>query len=75
MQSKSKSFWDEVWKCRLRKSNLPNTPPDGEQGDENIAGVFANKFETFYNSVHYDRDDMDGVLNVINCSICNINVC
>ncbi len=65
MQSKSKSFWDEAEKCRPRKSNLPNTV-DGIQGEENIAGVFANKFETLYNSVPYDRDDMDRLLNVMN---------
>ncbi len=44
IQSKSKSFWDEARKCRHRKSNLPNTV-DGVQWEENIAWVFANKFE------------------------------
>ncbi len=34
---------------------------------------FVNKFETLYNSVHYDRDNMDGLSNVINESIGNIS--
>ncbi len=61
IQRKSKSFWDDVRNSRHRKNNLPNTV-DGVQV-EDIAGVFANKFETLYNSVPYDRDDMDGLLN------------
>ncbi len=74
MQSKSKSFWNEAKKCRHRKSNLPNTV-DGIQGDENIAGIFAKKFETLYNSVPYERDYMDRLLNVIDTSIGNICEC
>ncbi len=46
MQSKYKSFWDEVRKCRPIISNLPNTV-DGVQGGANIAGVFATKFEIY----------------------------
>ncbi len=74
MQSKSKSFWAEAKKCRPRKSNLPKTV-DGIQGEENIAGVFAKKCETLYNSVPYDRDDMDRLLNVMNISFSNICEC
>ncbi len=56
---------------------MPNNV-DGLQGEEyiaNIAMVFANKFETLYNNVPYDRDHMDGLLNVINISIDNICEC
>ncbi len=69
-----KSFWDEAKKCRPRKSNLPNTV-GGIQGEENISGVFAKKFETLYNSAPYDRDDIHWLLNVMNTWIGNICQC
>ena len=51
-------FWNEVKKLRGRKSCSP-TNIDSIKGDDNINGLFSNKYKNLYNSVSYDVNQMN----------------
>jgi hypothetical protein len=65
----TRSFWNEVRNVSAGKNNtLPNMI-DGEMGNENISEVFVDKYKTLYNSVSYDKQDMDHLLLKLNKAI------
>lgn len=70
LNNRSKSFWNEVKKVNGKSNNLPNMVDD-VVGGQGISEVFANKYETLYNSVSYDESDMHVLSNNIEHSIQN----
>lgn len=65
---RSKSFWNEVRKANGKCNTVPNMI-DGVIGEENISEVFANKYESLYNSVSYDENDMNELAKTLNARI------
>ena len=57
-QNSNRDFWNEVKKLRGRKSCSP-TNIDSIKGDDNINGLFSNKYKNLYNSVSYDVNQMN----------------
>jgi hypothetical protein len=55
--SNCRSFWNEVLKLNHKFHATPNTI-DCVLGNEDISQVFANKYQSLYNSVSYDNDAM-----------------
>ena len=53
-----RTLWDEVRKISRTNHNLPSMI-DGHAGADEITNIFSNKYNTLYNSVSYDSDDMD----------------
>ena len=51
-------FWRNVKKIRKNKQGI-STTVDDESNDEKIADLFADKFDTLYNSVSYDKTQME----------------
>ena len=69
MQNKTRDYWAEVKRVRCKSNVLPNLI-DGVQGKENIANIFADKYETLYNSsCIYSKDAMDNFINDANTKI------
>ena len=56
LKNNSKDFWKEVHKIRGNAKMLINSV-DGVQGQD-IADLFADKYDILYNSVSYDNTDM-----------------
>ena len=56
LKKNSKYFWKEVHKVRDNAKMLINSV-DGAQGQD-IADLFADKYDILYNSVSYDNTDM-----------------
>ena len=57
ISNRSRDLWSEVkrMKGRSRKSACII---DGVNGDKDIADIFSDKYNTLYNSVPFDNDDM-----------------
>ncbi len=68
LDDKGRSFWSEMRKINSKCNSIPNMV-DGEIGDNNIADVFADKYQTLYNSVSYDSDNMNNLLDSLNTMI------
>ena len=64
LNSEGRSFWTEVRKMTGKGSSVPNMA-DGGIGNEDIADVFANKYESLYNSVSYDPCDLNILSNTL----------
>ena len=56
LKNNSKDFWKKVHKVRGNSKTLIHYV-DGVQGQD-IADLFANKYDILYNSVSYDNTDM-----------------
>jgi len=76
LQSQDKrNFWCETKRKNNNHSSLPNVVDHGH-GDKNITNSFANKYKHLYNSVSYDVNAINVVLNelenniVISCKTC-----
>ncbi len=75
------SLWDEVQRV-LPSNKLSPTEIDGASEPLGIAEVFADKYDTLYQSVPTDEEELDGIRkqlseNIINeesLNECNINV-
>jgi hypothetical protein len=65
IQQNNRKLWDEVRKLRGRGAHMPYTV-DGETGNENIAGVFANNFKTVFNSVSSNQIELRNIEKKIN---------
>ena len=55
LSDQRREFWTEVKKIKGNSSCTPSTV-DGKQTEEEIAGVFQEKYRELYNSVSYDFD-------------------
>ena len=51
-------LWDEVKKMSKTCNNLPNIIDDKTEVEE-ISNIFADKYDTLYNSVSYSLNDLD----------------
>jgi hypothetical protein len=62
-KSNSRDFWKEV--KIVKGKNVKNLPSnvDGVSGNDQIAQVFANKFEKVFNSVGYNPDECKVILD------------
>ena len=56
----SKSFWNSVKTLKNKGQSLPSTV-DSATDSSSISDLFANKFNTLYNSVSYNTQDMERV--------------
>ena len=63
-------LWDEVRNMSKTNNMLPNTM-DGLSSPEEITNIFANKYKILYNSVSYNKQDMDKLSADINTNIIN----
>ena len=64
-------LWDEVRKMSKTSNNLPNAM-DGVTGTDEISSIFADKYDTLYNSVGYDMNEMNRLASDIESRIDNI---
>ena len=55
------SFWANVRKVKCTKTNIPTTV-DTSVGNKDICEIFAEKYETLYNSVPYNDTEMGELL-------------
>ena len=76
LKNNSKHFWKEVHKVRGNAKTLINYV-DGVQGQD-IADLFADKYDILYNSVSYDNTDMvtlkHTLVNVFDASVMTSNL-
>ena len=61
-------LWDEVRKMTKSNDELPSMM-DGQTGTDEISKIFADKYETLYNTVSYNKQDMDKLKKVIDSNI------
>ena len=52
-----------------RKYKPHATEIDGEAGEEAICNMFAGKYEDLNNSVPFEQDQMEGVLQELNAQV------
>ena len=64
-------LWDEVKKMTKTNNNLPNII-DGSTGIEEISDIFAEKYDTLYNSVSYSQSDLNELKKNIDAQITNV---
>ena len=71
----------EFWNCVKRNTKITNSVPssvDSASGEENIANMFANKFQGLYNSAASNDSDMenlrDKIDDLVSVKCCN-NLC
>ena len=58
-------LWDEVKNMSITCNNLPNIIDDKTEVEE-ISNIFAEKYDTLYNSVSYSLNDLDRLKMNIN---------
>ena len=61
-------LWDEVRKITKTSNNLPNAM-DEVTGTDEISSLFADKYDTLYNSVSYNMNEMNRLENEIKSHI------
>merc|ERR1711874_391071 len=61
-------LWDEVRKMTKFKDELPSMM-DGHTGTDEISKIFSDKYETLYNTVSYNKHDMDKLKKEIDSNI------
>ena len=64
-------LWDEVRKMTKANNNLPNVI-DGSTGIKEISDIFANKYDTLYNSVSYNMNDLNALSKTIASRILSV---
>ena len=64
----TRDLFAESRRLKGRNSNLPKTVDDATN-DEDISTLFAKKSKYLYNSVSYNKDDMDKIKNNVNNSL------
>ena len=78
------NLWQEVKRIKGKGNRIPKVV-DGKSDEKDIAELFAQKFNVLYNSVGYNKDSMDVIMNDVNSHIrkcvneddgvCNNNDC
>ena len=63
-ENRRRDLWKEVKKIKGR-NNFSPSHVDGVTGDDEISHMFSNKYQNLYNSVPYDKSEM----NSIKCEI------
>ena len=64
-------LWDEVRKMTKSNDELPSMM-DGQMGTDDISKIFADKYETLYNTVSYNKHDMDKLKREIDSNIAKV---
>jgi hypothetical protein len=73
LHNDSRNFWSEIKRIRgsvTNTSRIVDGLPDGNA----IARLFATKFRELYNSVSYNSDDMQGIIDDISDKLTNSQV-
>ena len=71
ISNRSRDSWSEVKRMKGRSRKSACTI-DGVNGDKDIAVLFSDKYNTLYNSVTFDNDDMFCIRSTIDHSLQNI---
>jgi len=70
MDDPSRCFWAEV--KEIRHGNTGNSViVDGCTNESSITQLFASKYRSLYNSVSFDKDEMQHILNERDGKMCN----
>ena len=64
----SRDLWTETRKIRKNLSASPNCM-DSVSGNENISGLFARKVCNLCNSVSFNEDELEVILNENACDV------
>ena len=67
-KNNDRMLWDEVRKMTKSNDELPSMM-DGQIGTDDISKIFADKYETLYNTVSYNNHDMDKLKKEIDSNI------
>ena len=65
-----RSLWEEARKMTRCANNLPNTM-DGKTDEIEISHIFSEKYSSLYNSVGYNKHNMDLLRKDIDSQITN----
>ena len=71
--SNHRYLWNEVKRLKGKNKVLPMSI-DGVKGEEDIAKLFASKYDLLYNSVSFDENRMEKVNKCIDVKLKNISV-
>jgi hypothetical protein len=63
-----KNFCTEIKKINAKKTSQSKVI-DGVEDKNGIANIFSNKYEELYNSVSYNQEELDKLLNMVNKDI------
>jgi len=77
MSENQRDFWYEVKHIDSQCNTLPKLV-DGEQSDQGISNVFAEKYKHLYNCVSYDKGEMHDVYESLNEGVktrCETGLC
>jgi len=66
--NRNRDFWSEVRKIKYSTNGVP-TNVDGMTDSNDIADMFADKYDEIYSSVPYDSIEMDAIAGRINSDI------
>ena len=64
----SHDLWTETKKIRKNRSASPNSM-DNVKDNKNISKLFAGKFRNLYNSVSFNEDELELILNENACDV------
>lgn len=70
LEDRNRDFWSEV-KRNNCKSFTRSTTVDGVSGDASVCRLFKDKYEELYNSVPYDRNEMNHLISELDQKIAN----
>jgi hypothetical protein len=65
LNGNGRDLWSEVRRLSTARS-APARTVDGQSSPDNIAHIFADKYQDLYNSVPYNARDMDDIRSLIN---------
>ena len=60
LNGNNRDLWSEVRRLISTRS-VPSRAIDGQTRSDNIANIFAEKYNNLYNSVSYDARDMEDI--------------
>jgi hypothetical protein len=68
LHNKTRDFWSEIKRIRSSRSGTSRTVDDQTE-PSNIARLFADNYRELYTSVPYDVNEMQRIIDDINCSL------
>jgi hypothetical protein len=73
LNNRTRNFWSEIKRIRSNKAGVCNSV-DGFTDSSCIAQLFAAKYRLLYNSVSYDRDEMQYIINRVDTALADTPV-
>ena len=70
VKNRSSNFWSVVKKVKTCSNKVPNVIDDCV-GPEEISDLFADKYDSLFNSVSYNKNDMQNLLSDVDNMILN----